>query len=177
MVSVRARRWPLVLIALLHVGACSSPNASSTSNDADAAGAGTEVPSGAVSCTTDARVDHYAAGLSKDGKLGTLSFRLVESEPAPPSRGSNRFVLQILDQSGAPVDVSLHVDLKMPDHGHGTSIVPTIAFDADAQSFTVTPLYLFMPGVWRIDFTAFAKDSDTTGTPLDSASFFFCIEG
>jgi hypothetical protein len=36
----------------------------------------------------------------------------------------------------------------------------------------VTPLYLFMPGVWRITFTVPAT---TDGGVPDSVAFFFCV--
>jgi hypothetical protein len=124
----------------------------------------------------DPRVDHYSAGLTRRGRLGALSFRLADSQPEPPARGANTFVLEVADGSGAAPDVTLGVDLKMPDHGHGTAIVPAIDFDPAARTFTIAPLYFFMPGIWRIDFTAY-PDSGDTSTALDDASFFFCVEG
>jgi hypothetical protein len=36
----------------------------------------------------------------------------------------------------------------------------------------VTPLYLFMAGIWSITFT-----TTPASGPTDSAAFFFCIEG
>jgi hypothetical protein len=164
------------LFAILFATACSSKNAPSNSAGDAGAGGGADLPSGEVSCTTDPRVDSYVAGLKKDGRLGVLSFQLDESNPAPPAKGANTFVLQVSDASAERPDVALRVDLKMPDHGHGTSVVPKITFDADSQSFTIAPLYLFMAGVWRIDFSAYENGSDTN-TLVDGASFFFCIEG
>jgi len=172
MLTVRVGR-PLLnscfALWLFLVSACSSHGAASNSG-----AGGAELASGEVSCTTDPRVDSYAAGLEKAGRLGVFSFRLDDSAPAPPAKGANTFVLQVVDASGASADVALSVDLKMPDHGHGTSIVPTVSFDPDAQSFTIAPLYLFMPGVWRIDFTARGSGTEAAS---DSAEFFFCIEG
>jgi len=154
-----------LVAACLLASACSSSGKDpGTDTDSDL--------SGGVSCTTDARVEQYTAGMEKAGSDGALSFKLAESAPAPPSKGSNTFTLAVTDANGDPADVELSVDLKMPDHGHGTSVVPKITFDADAQVFKIEPLYLFMAGVWRIDFTATAGDE-----PVDSASFFFCIEG
>lgn len=136
----------------------------------------TSLPSGEVSCQDDSRVDGYVAGLEKPGSLGMLSFRLVESDPAPPAKGSNTFSLQVLDARGGWATADLGVDLIMPDHGHGTSVVPKIAFDPATHSFTIAPLYLFMAGVWRIDFTAY-EDAADPSTKLDQVSFFFCVEG
>ena len=170
MLTVRVGRSPpngCFALLLLFASACSSKGAAS-----DTGAGGGDLASGEVSCTTDPRVDNYVAGLVKKGKL--FSFRLDDSAPAPPAKGANTFVLQVADATGAPADVALSVDPQMPDHGHGTSIVPTVTFDADSQSFTIAPLYLFMPGVWRIELTARSQTADTA---VDGADFFFCIEG
>ena len=68
------------------------------------------------------------------------------------------------------------MSLTMPDHGHGTPVTPVISFDAATGEYTVTPLYLFMAGVWRIQFEAYADEADGA-VPLDRARLFFCIEG
>src|SRR6478752_7408006 len=113
-----------LVAACLLASACSSSGKDpSTDTDSDL--------SGGVSCTTDARVEQYTAGMEKAGSDGALSFKLAESAPAPPSKGSNTFTLAVTDANGDPADVELSVDLKMPDHGHGTSVVPKITFDAD----------------------------------------------
>lgn len=112
--------------------------------------------------------------MAKPGERGALSFELVQSVPAPPTKGSNTFELRVTDANGEAPSVTLSVDLKMPDHGHGTSVVPEISLDPDTRTFEIAPLYLFMPGVWRIDFAA---SKDDGSEPLDSASFFFCVEG
>jgi hypothetical protein len=127
-----------------------------------------------VSCEQDPRVDAYQ-GLAKAGDLGVLSFRLAQAEPAPPAKGNNTFHLDITDASGAPMAGALKVDLKMPDHGHGTSIKPQVSFDPATDEWTVDSLYLFMPGVWRIQLEAY--DAGASATPLDRTALFFCIEG
>jgi hypothetical protein len=130
---------------------------------------------GTVSCEQDPRVDAYQ-NLAKAGDLGVLSFRLAQAEPAPPAKGNNSFQLDISDASGTPIDGALKVDLKMPDHGHGTSVKPKISFDPATNEWTVDPLYLFMPGVWRIQLEAY-EGASTAGAPLDRTALFFCIEG
>ena len=129
---------------------------------------------GTVSCEQDPRVDAYQ-DLTKTGDLGVLTFRLAQLEPAPPAKGNNTFQLQISDSSGAPVDGALKVDLKMPDHGHGTSVKPQTTFDPATNEWTIDPLYLFMPGVWRIQLEAYAGAA--SAAPLDRTALFFCIEG
>ena len=130
--------------------------------------------SGDVSCTDDARVDHFSAGMAKEGEHGALTFELLTSDPAPPAKGDNAWTLRIFDAAHAPADVSLDVQLAMPDHGHGSRVAPKISYEA--EQFSVAPLDLFMAGVWQIDFHAKASDGDDE-TPVDDVSFFFCIEG
>lgn len=137
-------------------------------------------PSTSVSCTSDPRLDAYAGEMEKSGELGALQFRFSDFDPAQPARGNNTFHVQVVDAAGVPLSgdeadpehVSLSVNLLMPDHGHGTSVVPRVTFDAG--SFTLTPLYLFMPGVWRIELDAESGDANTL---LDRVTLHFCIEG
>jgi YtkA-like len=136
---------------------------------------GQPLPGGTVACSEDPRVDDYVE-LDKHGELGVLSFRLSTVEPAPPAKGNNTFQLEIDDAAGAPIEGDLHVDLKMPDHGHGTSVKPTIDFDPQTQQYTVSPLYLFMPGVWRIQLEAYAGAA-AGAAPLDRTALYFCIQG
>jgi hypothetical protein len=136
--------------------------------------AGSHAASGDVSCKTDERVDAFTEGMAKDGSLGELSFELVTSEPAPPAKGDNAFSVRIIDKNGEPAEVSLEVQLSMPDHGHGSPAVPEVSFDAERRTFSVAPLDLFMAGVWRVDLSAYAADDAEAS--LDDVSFF-CIEG
>src|SRR5688572_8513554 len=132
-------------------------------------------PGPSVSCTADPRLDVYAGELAKPGELGVLSFRFSELDPAPPARGNNTFHVQVNDTTGAALPVALEVDLRMPDHGHGTSVEPRVTDEAPGR-YAVSPLYLFMPGVWRIEFSAF--DGDAASSPeLDRVALHFCIEG
>jgi hypothetical protein len=130
--------------------------------------------SSVVSCTDDARLDVYTDNMQKAGELGRLSFRFSDFVPAPPAKGSNTFDVQITDASDAVITSGLEVDLVMPDHGHGSSIEPSISFDPASGVYTVTPLYLFMPGVWRITFAAVSSEA---AAPLDSVDLYFCIQG
>ena len=160
-------RWlfvPGAALALL-VGGCSSDRP----RDDGAAGS----LSGDVSCTADPRVEPFREGMAKDGQRGELRFELLASEPAPPAKGDNAFELRVSDQHDDAADVALAVELSMPDHGHGSPAAPKVSFDG--QRFSVTPLDLFMAGVWQVDFQAVSVADDAT--ELDEARFFFCIEG
>lgn len=112
--------------------------------------------------------------MDKPGELGVLSFQFSDLEPAPPAKGSNTFHVRVSDASGALVEGELGVALRMPDHGHGTSVKPVVS-DTAIGTYTVTPLYLFMAGVWRIEFDAYAGAD--VSQPVDSVALHFCVEG
>ena len=57
----------------------------------------------------------------------------------------------------------------MPDHGDGTSVVPTV--EAEGDSYSVQHVYLFMAGLREVTIEA------TSGETNDSAVLRFCIEG
>ncbi len=147
---------------LTHCGSGDSPG--------EPAGAGAH--GGDVSCVDDSRVDTYTAKLEKPGLLGMFSFELTSSEPAPPAKGANRFEVRVTGADGEALEGELAVELDMPDHGHGTSVTPVVSFDAASGIYTIEPVQLFMPGVWRVGLELVTGD-----TELDRAEFFFCIEG
>lgn len=153
-------------------GACSNDGASA---DSSTGGATDGLPDGSVSCTNDARLDAYTEGLEKQGINGALSFRLEKSEPGPPAKGNNTLTVSITSLDGEAPG-ALGVTLKMPDHGHESPTVPTVTFDAESSSYTLSPVNLFMAGVWQITLSAYG-DTALRSVPIDSASFFFCIEG
>ena len=175
--SIPAGAATLVLVSVFLAGlvACSESATPASEGDGLVGEDGLPLPDGTVACGEDPRVDDYVA-LDKHGELGVLSFRLSAVEPAPPAKGNNTFQLEINDAAGAPVEGDLHVDLKMPDHGHGTSVKPAIDFDPQTERYTVSPLYLFMPGVWRIQLEAYQGSADGA-TPLDRTALYFCIQG
>jgi len=121
-------------------------------------------------CDSETRDDTYAAGLTKVGANG-YSIVLVSSTPAPPQKGNNAWVVQVLHP--APVDgLHLRVVPFMPDHGHGTAVVPVITPAANG-TYNVSPVNLFMTGFWsvRIDLL----DAANQDTELDHAAFLFCV--
>jgi hypothetical protein len=80
------------------------------------------------------------------------------------------------DAAGTAMQVELEVSLRMPDHGHGTSVEPRVTADEAPGHYAVSPLYLFMPGVWRIEFEAYAAGAGDAPA-LDNVTLHFCIEG
>jgi hypothetical protein len=154
-----------VVLATAMVSACTSH--ASSGDDAGASDAAV------VSCQSDPRVDTYVANLAKRSSGGTFTGTLVASDPAPPAIGTNTWTLRIDDANGQPL-ANATVDVKpfMPDHGHGTSIRPVVTAGPAPGTYQVTPLYLFMPGVWRVTVSV------QVGTaPADTVDFFFCVAG
>jgi hypothetical protein len=165
-----------VAVALMAGCSSSSPGSPVSVDPVLVDGGDLDGLAGEVSCVDDPRVDTYTAHLGKMGINGVLSFEIQSSDPAPPGKTGDTFVLKITDSSGHPMTGDISIGLYMPDHGHGTTVEPVITFDPATQTYTATPLYLFMPGVWRVQVSSFAGSADA-GTAVDSALFYFCIEG
>ncbi|MBS2032744.1 MAG: FixH family protein [Deltaproteobacteria bacterium] len=150
---------PLALVALLGCSGSGTPDAGLPD-------------SGVVDCTHDPRVTAYAPNLSVTDPAGNRQYVLVQGSPAPPARGNNTWTVKVLDSSGAPLpDLDLSANTFMPDHGHGSSVVPTVTANGDG-TYAVTPLYFFMPGVWRVT----VSDADG-GSSATAGVWFFCVEG
>jgi hypothetical protein len=163
-------RLPSAAIASLAFMACS---AGCGGSDEEAPGAGA---SGSVSCSADPRLDVYSGELDKAGELGVLSFRFFDLDPAPPAKGLNTFHVEVTGAGDDTMPVQLRVGSSMPDHGHGTSVEPIIGADAAPGTYTVRQLFLFMPGVWRIEFEALDAPGQDAAM-LDSVALHFCVEG
>jgi hypothetical protein len=164
-------------VALAALGACSSTSTPSGQPPPpppppqDAAA----VDTGVVSCQNDPRVDAFAADLTKKSASGALTATLLSATPAPPALRTNSWTVKLVDATGAPISgAALSVVPWMPDHGHGSSVVPQVTAGA-AGSYTLDSLYLFMPGVWRI--TLGVMPDAGMPNPDDEVQFFFCIEG
>ena len=96
----------------------------------------------------------------------------MESNPAPPAKQSNVLTLQVADASGKPVDgATLSVLPYMPDHGHGSSVKPTVTAKGGG-TYEVTNVYLPMPGLWRLTVTV-----QMPNVAAQDAAFSFCIDG
>ncbi len=160
-------RSAIGLVLALLLGSCGSDGHDHGAAGSGAAGAG---GSNVVGCATDTRGMTYAANMELASKEGRLKLVLVSSDPAPPTKGNNNWVLKVTDAAGAPVSgATLDVKPFMPDHGHGTSIVPTITAAGDA--FKIDNVNLFMAGLWQVTITVSA------GSSSDFAVFAFCIPG
>lgn len=154
-------------VVVAGVVACSSSTSSSGSS-----GGGVDAgDDGFIGCNGDSRAQTYAPGMAQMGKSGVFKFVLDKSVPAPASAGSSlTWTLQILDSTGKPVDGVTFPVLHpwMPLHGHSTSQVMVMV--GSNGTYTLSPLYFYMPGLWETDITAQA------GSNKDSTSFFFCLQ-
>jgi hypothetical protein len=138
-------------------------------------GAGDDVsdPDAAFSCATEERGETFSAGMNKTGAKG-ITFTIVSSDPAPPARDNNAWVIAVEDDTGPLVGATLSVKPFMPDHNHGTSIPTNIsAGDVDGQ-YDANPVNMFMPGVWEI--TINATPAGGGAADKDSVVFTFCVD-
>src|SRR5262249_40017779 len=88
--------------------------------------------------------------------------------PAPPARGTDTWSMRITDAAGTTQPgLTVGVLPFMPDHGHGTSVNASVTANPDG-TYTVAPLYFFMPGVWRISFWIGPNQADV-------GEVFFCV--
>lgn len=120
-------------------------------------------------CAAETRDDAFAIGLSKSGSLVTATF--VSSDPAPPIKGDNTWVLDFTDAQGMPLaDLEILVTPMMPDHGHGTPVNAVVTATDTVGRYEVTPVNLFMAGLWEVTFDI------TAAGQQDSLMFAFCVE-
>jgi hypothetical protein len=121
-------------------------------------------------CEVETRDDTFAVGLSKSGALVRATF--VSSDPAPPIKGDNTWVLDFTDLDGAPLsNLELVAVPMMPDHGHGTTINAVVTALDEPGRYQITPVNLFMTGYWETTI-----DVTLAGGEQDSLMFGFCVE-
>jgi len=131
-------------------------------------------PDAGYNCEVETRDEEFVAGMTKTGDLG-LEFVLVSSQPAPPARFDNTWVLEVHDSTGAPLDgATVEVKPFMPDHNHGTSIDTVVTpVDGMPGQYQLEPVNLFMPGVWEV--TVKATPAGGSQADRDQVVFSFCI--
>ena len=140
----------------------------------DSGSGGVDADDGSYNCATETRADTFVVGLEKQGTGGALDFKLMTATPAPPMRNDNTWVLQINSMAagvvGNPMSgASLTVTPFMPDHQHGTPIEVKIMPLATAGQYQLSPVNMWMPGLWETTITA------TSTTASDSTVYRFCI--
>jgi hypothetical protein len=134
-----SRMWALGALSLgalvLSAAGCHDPDDHSHGGTADAG----EVVEG----------DPLAPGFSKTGEAG-LTVELLELSPAETVRGDNTWMVNIKDATALQAGCSVEVEPFMPAHGHGAN-QPVVVSDLGDGSYELTPLNLFMRGLWTVD--------------------------
>ncbi len=126
-----------------------------------------------AACAKDPRVAVYAVGIEAKSTDGELTVYFLSASPSPPVKGNNLWMVQLLDGQGQPINgATIVTKLFMPDHGHGSSIKPQATAKGTDGTYEITPVTLFMPGVWQITFEVAAP-----GGVTNSAVVSFCIDG
>ena len=121
-----------------------------------------------VDCTG---AEPYVAGMGAEVPSG-LTVQLVEATPTPPDRGTNDWVVRVVDADGSP-QPGLPVAVRpwMPLHGHGLNGSEWVTgADQGDGSYVVETFDLFMPGLWEFTI-AVSEDRE------NSVVFNFCAEG
>jgi hypothetical protein len=149
-------RLSLILGVTLSVGACADDH-----HDDDTT----------YDCAKETRDDEFVIGLTKPGAASRLEFKLLSSDPAPPSRGDNTMVLQlstiaapVTPVSGAPMSVTPF----MPDHDHGSGKTVKITPLTEPGQYQLEPVNMWMPGLWEVTV-------EVDGANSDRAVFRFCL--
>jgi hypothetical protein len=124
-------------------------------------------------CAKDPRAVLYASGVEAKATDGALTVHFMDASPSPPAKGNNVWTVQLLDAGAKPVNGATIVTRPfMPDHNHGSSIKPQATAKGQDGTYEITPVNLFMPGIWQITFTVTAP-----GGVDDSAVITFCVDG
>lgn len=126
-----------------------------------------------VDCTKVTGTDEFVVGLQKDGDGAKLDYSMMSADPAPPQRGDNTWIIRINDvAAGAPlVGATLDVVPFMPAHGHDSPKTVNITAGSVPGEYVLSPVNLWMPGVWETTIQATSMD----GTMTDTALYTFCI--
>ena len=163
------RRLIVLGFGALGVAACGSSN---TGPDAEIT---------TYNCAADTRAETYTAGDEHMGLGGTIDVKLLSSDPAPPARGNNSWVILLSAMSngvvGAPMDGmanDITVTPYMPDHMHGTPILVGVTpVDGQTGEYTLTPVNLWMPGLWET--TIAVSEMSGSAMTTDRVVYNFCL--
>lgn len=122
-------------------------------------------------CAAETRDDEFVTGLAKPGDAGRIEFKLLSSDPAPPSRGDNTWIVALSTMAAPATPVTgaaMSVTPFMPDHEHGSGKAVVITPMTEAGQYQLEPVNLWMPGLWEVRI-------QVTGVDGDRAVFKFCL--
>lgn len=150
---------------------CAGNNGGSTTGDSTTSG-GTTATVEPSACANDPRAQVYAVGVESKSQDGSMTIAFMDADPAPPAKGNNMWTVKITNAKGESVDGAKIVTTSyMPDHGHTSPIKPQSVPMGDGV-YQVSPVNLFMPGVWEVTLTVAAP-----GEKDQAVKFTFCIDG
>ena len=120
-------------------------------------------------------VEVLSPGARVDCASGSCTLEVQSTDPAPPDRGDNLWVLRLLDSSGAPLPLRALVGAPfMPAHNHGTSPAEFVGMSSDQIHWSVGPFDLFMPGFWELRVAIEVEELDDVAREVVVP---FCVEG
>jgi hypothetical protein len=119
-------------------------------------------------CTKETRALPYSEGMQIPSQDQTVALALVKSEPGPPAKGDNTWTVSVADgATGTGLGgLTISVTPYMPDHGHGSPRQVVVTPAADAGTYVLTPLYLFMGGYWEVTFDLGVSQVGTRRTAM-----------
>jgi hypothetical protein len=144
-VSRAAPRCAGALAVLASLGAgCGGTSAGEPSDDSSAA---------LTSCIAETGALTYAPNVAVMSTSGAFKAMLVESEPGPPIKGTNTWTVKIVDANGTPQDgLTITPSANMPLHNHPPSVMAVVT-PKGGGVYELTPVYLFMAGLWDVTLT------------------------
>ena len=114
-------------------------------------------------CAAETRDEEFVMGLTKAGEQQRLEFKLLSSDPAPPARGDNIWILQLSTMAAPVMPVTgavMTVTPFMPDHEHGSGKTVTITPLAEPGQYRLEPVNMWMPGLWETTIQVSSGASD-----------------
>jgi hypothetical protein len=100
---------------------------------------------------TEQPVGEVDGGISLESNDGTFVLR-YSSEPETIPWGERFSIdVSVARADGEPLQATLAVDARMPDHGHGMNREPKLE-RLNGSSWRVTNLLFHMPGYWEVYF-------------------------
>ncbi len=163
-------RAALALVALVGCSAATTSPGIEAGADATSVDAGVDVAGSA--CSRDTRAELYVAGIEK--KATTLTVKIVSASPAPPSKETNAWTIEVTDNAtkAAITTAQITVTPFMPDHAHGSSHTPKVT-ESGAGKYEVNDIYYMMPGLWRTTVSVVRQG----GVAAEDGVFNFCVDG
>lgn len=154
-------------LTILFAGGCDGGETGSSG------GATSSTSTLASTCSDDPRAEVYKVGMKGASSDGAIMVTFEDADPSPPAKGNNTWMVKLTDAAGKPLNgATIETKAYMPDHGHESSIKPKATPMGSDGSYEVTPINLFMPGVWEVTLTV-----TPMGGAAASIKFTFCVAG